>query len=725
MPSDRLDHLIEIRPVRIPASAGVSLLAEHQSITVAVLTARQDDVELINGTLRDAGHAAHCQWVRSPQEFDELLRGKPLELVLLNRDQYADTVRQVVKQRDAFQPEVPLLAAQAEISEPAILEAMQQGACDLVSIRNRERLQVVVSRELRACRVERALNSTLISATSYRKQLHDYMEGSTSAIAYVQEGIVTKVNRSWLELFGIASKDELVGMPLMDTFEAESQAAIKGAIIATTKGKWQIGEKLIAKARTGDDKVDTLDLDFQLTTFDDGDHVQIRISPPDRRPEEPTKLVHDALKRDPTTLFYHRAQFLERITKRLAKKPASGLHVLAYIKPDEFSKIAEKVGPIASEEILAQFAEEVRKRMHPRDVAGRFEGTVIMVLLERGNERDAEVWAQQLIDHIQKADFKIGKHEVPVTCSVGVCGVSNVFENMDELVTAVARAHKQAKSDGGNQVALSDSPDEDTKLRRHDAIWVKRIKAALMEQRFRLAHLPIAGLRSDSVAMYDMLVRMIDEQGNAILPSEFLPAAERNNLMKTIDRWIIGAAIDFCRKESADRAFVRLSRQSMKDSSLVAWLGSEIERHGIRPDQLCLQIDEQEAARYIKVAKPAVDRLRELGVAFALEHYGVDKGRTQILDILAPDYIKIDGELMHSLMTDSAMQDRVRKVVSAADQRNIETIAERVENANTMAVLFQLGIHYMQGHYVHEPEVVLQDPVSPTHTSLEVIAGGR
>ena len=310
-----------------------------------------------------------------------------------------------------------------------------------------------------------------------------------------------------------------------------------------------------------------------------------------------------------------------------------------------------------------------------------------------------------------------------MTCSVGVCGVSNVFENMDELVTAVAQAHQQAKADGGNGVALSDSPDEDTKLRRHDAIWVKRIKAALMEDRFRLAHLPIAGLRNDSVAMFDMLVRMIDEQGNAILPSEFLPAAERNNLMKTIDRWIIGASMEFCRHEGADRAFVRLSRQSMQDASLIDWLTQEIEKQGIGAGQLCVQIDEQEAARYIKQTKSVVGELRKLGVAFALEHYGVDKGRVQILDMLSPDYIKIDGELMHSLMTDSAMQDKVRTVVSAAGQRNIETIAERVENANTMAVLFQLGIHYMQGHYVHEPEVVLQERASPIQTSLEVIAG--
>ncbi|NIV17232.1 MAG: EAL domain-containing protein, partial [Woeseiaceae bacterium] len=78
--------------------------------------------------------------------------------------------------------------------------------------------------------------------------------------------------------------------------------------------------------------------------------------------------------------------------------------------------------------------------------------------------------------------------------------------------------------------------EESTRIRKYDKIWVKHIKSALMENRFRLAQLPIAGLRSDADKMYDLLVRMIDQQGNAVLPSEFLPAAERNNLMKTIDR---------------------------------------------------------------------------------------------------------------------------------------------------------------------------------------------
>ena len=696
---------------------------ERQSISIAVLTTDQDDVELVNRTLRDAGHAVHCHWIDQAAKFEKTLKSEPLELVVMNTDAYPDTVRQAVKQKDGFFPEVPVIALCQEVDESRILQAMKQGACDLVSINTLERLQAVVTRELRAYRVERALNSTLTSATEYRKQLQAYMQSSSSAIANVQEGIVTEANDAWLKLFRAGSRDDVVGMPLMDTFEAESQAAVKGAIIATTRGKWHPNEKLLAKSgATGDENAE-LELGFHLVEMEDGKYVQIRIAPPEKAPEEPTKLVHEALKRDPTTLLFHRAQFLERMTKRLKKKPKSGLHAVAFIKPDDFSEVRSAVGEIASEEVISLFAEEVRKRMHPRDVAGRYEGTTIMVLLQRGNERDAEVWGQQLVDHMQDQEFTVGDQVVKLTATVGVCGVSGMYSNLEELVSAVAQAYSNAKSNGGNCVFLGESTDADTRQRKYDAIWVKRIKAAFKENRFRLAQLPIAGLRSDSVQMFDMLIRMIDEQGSAVLPSEFLPAAQRNNLMKMIDRWMFTASIDYCANNQIDRAFVRLSHHSMLDSQLIDWMQTEFEERSVLPASICVQFPEQEAAKYIKQVKSVVEQFRELGVRFALEHYGVDENRIQILDILKPDYVKIDGELMHTLTTDTDMQSKVREVATAASERGIETIAERVENANAMAVLFQLGVHFMQGHYVHEPEVILQEPANVVATTLEAIAG--
>ena len=128
-------------------------------------------------------------------------------------------------------------------------------------------------------------------------------------------------------------------------------------------------------------------------------------------------------------------------------------------------------------------------------------------------------------------------------------------------------------------------------------------------------------------------------------------------------------------------------------------------------EELCLQV--------------LKDVLRKIGVGFALEHYGIDQERFQILDILKPDYIKVDGELMHTLMTDTNLQRSVEIVVREAAKRNIKTIAERVENANAMAVLFQLGLDYMQGHYVHEPEVVLQDTDTHKTTSLAKLAAAN
>jgi diguanylate cyclase (GGDEF)-like protein len=700
-------------------------LTGRHSISIAVLTENQDDVALINSTLRDAGHAAHCHWINKARDLGNTLAAENVELVILNCDAFPETIRQVIKIKECYNPEVPLIALQEEADEASIENAMQNGACDLVSIGLKSRIQSVVTRELRALRVERALNSTIYSATEYKKQLKDYMQSSSSAIALVEEGIITDINDAWLSLFRSASNDEVVGMPLMDNFEAESQAAIKGALVAAIAGKWAANEKLVAKSPVTSDDSNEVHLEFRKYVFDNDPCVQVRISAPDKNSQEPTKLVHDALKRDPATLFFHRAQFVERLNKRLRRKPSSGMHVLAYVKIDKFAEVINKVGVLNSDEILGQFAEAVRKRLHPRDVAGRFEGTALMVLLERGKARDAEVWGQQLCNHISKQTFDVDDCSTNLTCTVGVCGANEVFGNLEEFVAATIDAYKMGKEAGGNTTVLSDSAEEDTKMKEFDAIWIKHLKSALMDNRFRLATLPIAGLRSDGVEMYDLLVRMLDEQGNSVLPSEFLPAAERNNMMKNIDRWMIKAAIDFCNESEADRVFVRLSKQSVVDAATIAWMEQQFDKRKFDCTRLVIQLPERDAAKHIKQTRAIVKKLRKMGVGFALEHYGIDKDRFQILDILKPDYIKVDGELMHTLMTDKDMQHSVEKIVRAAAERKIKSIAERVENANAMAVLFQLGLDYMQGHYVHEPEVVLQDIESSKPTSLEELAAAN
>ena len=215
------------------------MTAKHK-ISIAVLSRNQDNVQLVNSSLRDAGHAAHCHWVETPGRFDDILGNERIELIILNLNEYPDSVRQVIKQKDVFIPEVPVIAISDTVDDDIILKAMKDGAADLVSADQKARLQVVVNRELRAFRVERALNSTLNSATEYRKQLHDYMQNSNTAIAYTQEGIITKVNNAWLALFEAKNTDKPHFLLAGPAFNAGRYGIACGAICRAVQKRFAI-----------------------------------------------------------------------------------------------------------------------------------------------------------------------------------------------------------------------------------------------------------------------------------------------------------------------------------------------------------------------------------------------------------------------------------------------------------------------------------------------------
>jgi EAL domain-containing protein (putative c-di-GMP-specific phosphodiesterase class I) len=238
-------------------------------------------------------------------------------------------------------------------------------------------------------------------------------------------------------------------------------------------------------------------------------------------------------------------------------------------------------------------------------------------------------------------------------------------------------------------------------------VWVKHIKAALMENRFRLVQQPVASLQGDDPVMFDVLVRMIDTQGKEVLPAEFMAAAERNDLLKNIDRWVVGASLSFAAQRKPGCLFVRLSKETAKDGTFLDWLDNHIRSSRAEPHRLCFQITEEVAATYIPQVKALAGALRQKGFRFALDGFGSGRDSQGLLDSVPLDFVKIDGALVQGLTGDPKLQQRVRQLVEGATKRLIQTIAERVEDANTMAVLWQVGVQYIQGYFVNEPEQVV------------------
>jgi len=279
--------------------------------------------------------------------------------------------------------------------------------------------------------------------------------------------------------------------------------------------------------------------------------------------------------------------------------------------------------------------------------------------------------------------------------------------NIDAIVADVVEAVRRGRSQGGNQISHLDRADTDTRVQAYDKIWVKHIKSALMENRFRLVQQPVASLQGDDPNMFDVLVRMLDHQGKEVLPAEFMAAAERNDLLKNIDRWVVGASLSFAAKAKPGCLFVRLSRDSVLDGAFIEWLKSQLAAGKHEPQRICFQITESIAEQYMNAAVAQLGGLKKLGFRIALERFGSGRDPYKLLSSVPLDFIKIDGALVQDLSVNSDTQIMVKKLVEQAVKLKIETIAERVEDANTMAVLWQLGVQFIQGYFVNAPEEVV------------------
>ena len=681
-------------------------MAETSAIPVVVLSRQQDPVETINSTLRNAGQAVHCTWVRDLADLSEALTAanSPQLIFLCVGDD--DELEHAMEQRSRLASRVPAIVVKETIGEADLVRGVELGAQDVVTLAARTRLQAVAAREIDAARLDHALNGTLASARQYRDQMRAFMTGSTDAIAHVQEGIVVDVNPAWSELLGRSDASELLGQPLMDLFDARSHAALKGALVAAAQGRWA-DHTLSAVALLPDGVTLPLELALERFEFEGEPAVRLRVATQKRDLDTLARQLEEALRLDSRTGLLRRNTFVEAAAARAAQPLKAGLRAIAYLAPDNFEEIERSYGPLLSEDILDALGRRLLEQLQPGDLASRVAAHGYAILFERGNARDQSAWLAHLLESIARTPVQVARENVTLTCSIGSAPLQGQGDLLQQPLDAAIASQRAATAGGGNRSVHRAPTGGRPEVDETDRTWANQIKAALMANRFRLVQQPIASLVGEDRPMFDLLVRMLDEAGQEVLPSEFLSAAERTDLMKNIDRWIVGAAMSFCAAKKPHRVFVRLSRDSMHDQTLGTWLQQQLKASGVSPERIVFQITEEMAGAHPREARTLQGLLSALGFEFAVEHFGASGVDTaQLLHRLPVSYVKVDGALMQGLANDRPLQEKVKALVDVAREHNVTTIAERVEDANTMAVLWQLGIEFIQGYFVDTPESV-------------------
>jgi diguanylate cyclase (GGDEF)-like protein/PAS domain S-box-containing protein len=265
---------------------------------------------------------------------------------------------------------------------------------------------------------------------------------------------------------------------------------------------------------------------------------------------------------DAVTGLINRREFENRLVGSLdaVRNDPEQMHALLYIDLDQFKVVNDTFGHTAGDELLRQLSEIVQTNIRSTDLLARLGGDEFAILLERCSEQRAMEVAEAIRGSVEGYRFEWHESFTTVRCSIGVVMVSGEDADVASVMSSADVACYSAKDMGRNQVHLY--RDSDASLRHEEMKWVSRITSAVEEDRFELFYQPIIGigkLNGDSRGHYELLLRMRDEDGELVGPDQFIPAAERYNLMSTLDRWVIHKALS----ELADREGKNEARYTM------------------------------------------------------------------------------------------------------------------------------------------------------------------
>ena len=411
---------------------------------------------------------------------------------------------------------------------------------------------------------------------------------------------------------------------------------------------------------------------------------------------------HDAL-----TALYNRRRFEQELAQQISYglRYEAALSVLL-IDIDGFKDLNETLGHRAGDDLIRSVAELVRTRLRTGDLIARIGGDEFAILLPASDQRSAETVANDLRETIAVHRHAVGGEAVRVTASVGVATTGRDASTSEHLLANADIALYDAKDGGRNRIAVY-SPERRGRERAADRFeWAERIRRALAEDRFELYAQPIADVRG-KVSQYELLLRMRDEEGALIMPSAFMPTAERHGLVGAIDHWVVERAINLTaesqRRGRPVRVEINLSGLSVSDRATPDLIAALITAAQIDPSLLVFEITETAAIDSLSQARECAQRLRGLGCQFALDDFGAGFSSFVHLRRLPIDYVKIDGEFIRGLADNPSDRLFVQAIVTIVRGLGKQTIAEFVEDAAAAERVKELGVDFLQGFYVGEP----------------------
>ena len=431
-----------------------------------------------------------------------------------------------------------------------------------------------------------------------------------------------------------------------------------------------------------------------------------------RETKRKSKEIHFQAHHDALTNLPNRKEFEHRLNLAVETAKEKNLeHALCFLDLDQFKVINDTCGHNAGDQLLINISKMIRKKIRGNDTLGRLGGDEFGILMEKCSLEKALEISEGIVTLVRNYKFNWEDRIFQIGASIGLVPVNKDTKNVINLMSEADIACYAAKDMGRNRVHVHELNDEQVKKIHQELSWVADIETSLKDQRFKLyiQHISPVGASKNIHGMFEVLLRLKGDEGNIISPGEYIPAAERFNLMRAVDIWVVQEvikkieALNISGSSEVPRIFVNLSANSITDQSFCDYVLELLNKHPIPKNSICFEITETAAIKNMEQAINFITQLKKAHCLFALDDFGSGMSSFTYLKNFPVDYIKIDGSLVNKM--DENRSDRA--MVAAINQigriMNIETIAEHVENEAILVGLKEIGVTYAQGYHIGRP----------------------
>lgn len=664
-----------------------------------------NDSEKMISIVKSAGFGVRAEKAEDEEDLNELLVSHDPDIILCTLGMPELSLEQTIACIQEADKSVPVIAIDNDGSANTV-ECMSAGATDKVNKSDQEHLKQVVLRTARTHFEHEELTHAREALKEAEVRCKTLLNSSKDAIAYVHDGMHIYANDSYLELFGYESWDDLEGMPILDLVESEDQGKFKDFLRAYDKGD-DPNQDLDLKLTPQEEDPFEANMEFSQASID-GEHCTQVVIRSRADSKELQEQIDYLSQRDLLTGLYNRPTFMNRLSECLEQAHGGlGNSVLMHLELDNFDKLRQELGINAGDKLLTAVGKLFMENIGEENMIARFEGDSFTILSPHYEDTALEALATTLLTSVADHSFDLDGKSISCTVSIGATNIDENAPDDNEVIARANRAYEEASSSGGNKLNVYKPKAGEMTQKQIDSEWANKIKLALTSDRLKLLFQPVVSLHGDPGERYEVFVRLIDEQGEAVSPAEFMESAERSGIASALDRWVTLNAIKAMeeRRKQGKQAifFIKLTAGSLQDESIPGWIKDQIAQHQVPPECFVFELKEQTAVSYLNQAKSLVKILHEIEAEFTLDGFGTGTNPFQILSHLNADYLKVDGSFMENLATSPENQATIKGLTEKAHTLSKLTIAQRVDDANALSVLWGMGVNFIQGNFLCPP----------------------